>query len=64
MLEVLAEYYNKKEIDLSEARIVGLDEWVGMDENDEGRCQYFLNKEKAWVLLDEPSASLIKDQNI
>jgi glucosamine-6-phosphate isomerase len=42
MLEVLAEYYNRKEIDLSEARIVGLDEWVGMDENDEGSCQYFL----------------------
>lgn len=42
MLEVLSDYHNRKEIDLSAARIVGLDEWVGMDEVDEGSCQYFL----------------------
>ena len=33
---------NEKEIDLSECRFVGLDEWVGLGKGDDGSCTSFL----------------------
>ncbi len=36
--------YNN-ELDVSSWKFVGLDEWVGMDENDEGSCHWHLNNQ-------------------
>ena len=35
----------KKQLDASGWFFVGLDEWVGMNENDEGSCRYHLNQQ-------------------
>ncbi|MDH6305440.1 glucosamine-6-phosphate isomerase [Parabacteroides sp. PF5-5] len=32
-------------VDFSSCHFVGLDEWVGLDINDEGSCQHFIHKE-------------------
>ncbi|MFD0792862.1 6-phosphogluconolactonase [Mucilaginibacter litoreus] len=42
MLQYLVEWANESRIDLTKATIIGLDEWVGMDENDQGSCKYYL----------------------
>ncbi|MDP9230497.1 MAG: glucosamine-6-phosphate deaminase [Bacteroidota bacterium] len=34
---------NKNELDISDWSFAGLDEWVGMNENDEGSCRFNLN---------------------
>ena len=35
----------KKQLDASDWFFVGLDEWVGMNKNDEGSCRYHLNQQ-------------------
>jgi galactosamine-6-phosphate isomerase len=35
----------KKVIDVHKWNFLGLDEWVGLDENDEGSCRYMLNRD-------------------
>lgn len=35
----------KKELDTSSWNFVGLDEWVGMNGNDEGSCRYYLDRQ-------------------
>jgi glucosamine-6-phosphate isomerase len=52
---VQASYEGK--VDFSRCRFVGLDEWVGFDENDKGSCKYFMYKN-----LFEPLS--IKQSNI
>lgn len=42
MLTRLVEASNNGEIDLSQCFFVGLDEWVGMDQNDFGSCKHYL----------------------
>ncbi|MES2266194.1 MAG: glucosamine-6-phosphate deaminase [Bacteroidota bacterium] len=42
MLQYLVEWANDGKIDLSQCFFIGLDEWVGMDENDQGSCKYYL----------------------
>jgi len=41
----IAERSNKKQVDVSNWFFVGLDEWVGMNGNDEGSCRYHLDKQ-------------------
>ncbi|MBL4678917.1 MAG: glucosamine-6-phosphate deaminase [Mucilaginibacter sp.] len=41
-LNYLVAWANDGRIDLTNAFIIGLDEWVGMDENDKGSCKYYL----------------------
>ncbi|HEK20974.1 MULTISPECIES: 6-phosphogluconolactonase [unclassified Mucilaginibacter] len=41
-LNYLVSWANEGLIDFTKAFIVGLDEWVGMDENDKGSCKYYL----------------------
>ena len=41
----LVERAGKKQLDASDWFFVGLDEWVGMNENDEGSCRYHLNQQ-------------------
>ncbi|RFZ94696.1 glucosamine-6-phosphate deaminase [Mucilaginibacter conchicola] len=41
-LNCLVDWANDGRIDLTQAFIIGLDEWVGMDENDKGSCKYYL----------------------
>ncbi len=36
---------NKKQLDISSWLFVGLDEWVGMNGDDEGSCRYHLNRQ-------------------
>jgi glucosamine-6-phosphate isomerase len=36
---------NKNELNISDLFFVGLDEWVGMNENDEGSCRFNLNNQ-------------------
>jgi glucosamine-6-phosphate isomerase len=40
LFELLVEKSKKGLIDLSKCIFIGLDEWLGMDENDEGSCKY------------------------
>ncbi len=41
----IVERVNKKQLDISNWLFVGLDEWVGMNGNDEGSCRYHLNRQ-------------------
>ncbi|PAW93842.1 hypothetical protein CKK33_10185 [Mucilaginibacter sp. MD40] len=41
-INYLVNWANDGRIDLTKAFIIGLDEWVGMDENDKGSCKYYL----------------------
>lgn len=41
----IVERVSKKEIDISGWMYLGLDEWVGMDGNDEGSCRFHLNNQ-------------------
>jgi glucosamine-6-phosphate isomerase len=42
MLTYIVGWANDGKIDLSRCFFIGLDEWVGMDENDQGSCKYYL----------------------
>lgn len=42
MLNYIVQWANEGKIDLSQSFFIGLDEWVGMDENDQGSCKYYL----------------------
>jgi len=44
MFSYLVEDARTGKVDLSSCRFVGLDEWVGMDGDDEGSCTQFLNE--------------------
>ena len=41
----LAQRNNASLIDISNWYFLGLDEWIGLDANDEGSCRYMLNKD-------------------
>jgi len=41
-LKCLVKWANEGKIDLGQCFFIGLDEWVGMDENDIGSCKYYL----------------------
>ncbi len=41
----LAHQNNASSIDISNWYFLGLDEWIGLDANDEGSCRYMLNKD-------------------
>lgn len=41
MLNYIIQWANEGKIDLSQSHFVALDEWIGMDENDEGSCGYY-----------------------
>lgn len=41
MLNYLVQWANNGKIDLSQSHFVALDEWIGMDENDDGSCGYY-----------------------
>ncbi len=41
----LAERVNTKQVDISDWYFVGLDEWAGMNGNDEGSCRFHLNNQ-------------------
>ncbi|MEB0260932.1 MULTISPECIES: glucosamine-6-phosphate deaminase [unclassified Mucilaginibacter] len=42
MLNYIVQWANDGKIDLNQSFFIGLDEWVGMDENDQGSCKYYL----------------------
>lgn len=42
VLNYLVQYGQEGYVDFSQCRFVGLDEWIGMDENDEGSCKHYL----------------------
>lgn len=41
----LVEKFNKKKVNVSDWYFVGLDEWAGMNGNDEGSCRFHLNNQ-------------------
>lgn len=43
VLKYLVEYGLQGAVNFDQCRFVGLDEWIGMDENDEGSCQHYMN---------------------
>ncbi|RWY53684.1 glucosamine-6-phosphate deaminase [Mucilaginibacter gilvus] len=43
MLRYLVQYANDGKVDFSQCTIIGLDEWVGMDERDYGSCKHYLH---------------------
>jgi glucosamine-6-phosphate isomerase len=46
----IVEKVNQKEVDISAWSFVGLDEWAGMNGNDEGSCRYYLNEQLFYPL--------------
>ncbi|MCF2446270.1 glucosamine-6-phosphate deaminase [Dyadobacter sp. CY345] len=42
VLEYLVKYGKEKVVDFDRCHFVGLDEWIGMNENDEGSCKHFM----------------------
>jgi glucosamine-6-phosphate isomerase len=42
VLKYLVKYGLEGHVDFSQCRFVGLDEWIGMDETDEGSCKHYL----------------------
>lgn len=42
MLSILAKLIRERKADFSQAKFVGLDEWVGMDRSDPGSCQHYM----------------------
>jgi len=42
VLEYLVRYGNENRVDFDQCRFVGLDEWIGMNEKDEGSCKHFM----------------------
>jgi glucosamine-6-phosphate deaminase len=42
VLDYLVKYGLEGHVDFSLCRFVGLDEWIGMDEHDEGSCKHYL----------------------
>ncbi|MDQ6480278.1 glucosamine-6-phosphate deaminase [Dyadobacter sp. LHD-138] len=43
VLKYLVAYGLQGAVNFAQCRFVGLDEWIGMDENDEGSCRHYLN---------------------
>ena len=41
----LVHQYNTNHFDASKCSFVGLDEWLGMNETDEGSCQYYVDQQ-------------------
>jgi glucosamine-6-phosphate deaminase len=44
MLTQLVQYANEDKINFDECYFIGLDEWLGMDENMEGSCKHYMYK--------------------
>jgi glucosamine-6-phosphate deaminase len=42
MFEYLVQYAREGKIDFSACYFIGLDEWLGMDENNEGSCKHYM----------------------
>lgn len=57
MVREFARMVNAGEVDISKARFVMLDEWVGLNENDEGSCARFM-KDNLFDLLEKPFAEV------
>ncbi len=41
---------NEDQLDLSKCKFVGLDEWIGMNGNNEGSCRFYLDKQLFYPL--------------
>ncbi|TWR28973.1 glucosamine-6-phosphate deaminase [Mucilaginibacter pallidiroseus] len=61
MLKHLVDAANNGDVDLSKCAFVGLDEWVGMDENDFGSCKYYLKHNLFDKLLTQPKEVTLFD---
>ena len=57
MVHEFARMVNAGEVDISRARFVMLDEWVGLNEEDPGSCAQFM-KENLFDLLQKPFAEV------
>ncbi|MES2062348.1 MAG: glucosamine-6-phosphate deaminase [Bacteroidota bacterium] len=58
MLNYLVQWANNGKTDLSQSHFVALDEWIGMDENDEGSCSYYF-KHQFFNKLNKSFKSII-----
>ncbi|MEC6746908.1 glucosamine-6-phosphate deaminase [Marinilactibacillus sp. XAAS-LB27] len=66
-LELLVSAHNEKRIDLKKAYYIGLDEWVGLDESDEGSCIDYMKRnlfEPANIPEDHIHFFNAKDSNL
>lgn len=61
MYEELIKQIKQKEIDISHWHFVGLDEWAGMNGNDEGSCRYHLNNDLFYPLNIEEGKIIFFD---
>lgn len=53
MVHEFAKMVNSGEVDISRARYVSLDEWMGLSDQDEGSCGYF-NRTELFANLEKP----------
>ncbi len=70
LYQCLVDKFNKNELEISDWLFVGLDEWAGMNANDEGSCRFYLNNqlfyplhvaEKKFYFFDGRSKNLNKE---
>lgn len=57
MVHVFADMVNEDKVDISRARYVSLDEWVGLSDTDEGSCGIF-NRQELLGRLKKPFADI------
>jgi glucosamine-6-phosphate deaminase len=57
----LVQYVNAGKVDFSSCYFVGLDEWVGMDKNDEGSCTNFLYESFFTPAAIDPTRMMVFD---
>ena len=53
--ELLAKKLNEEKIDYSGITFIGLDEWVGLPQDNEGSCRYFFQQKIIDPLQLQPS---------
>lgn len=57
VFDILVKWHESGEIDFSKVHFVGLDEWLGMDEQDEGSCFYTMYQ-KLFIPLGLPATQI------
>ena len=60
-LKYLVQYANEGKVDLDQCYFVGLDEWVGMDENNVGSCKHYLYSNFFSKLGTDPEKIILFD---
>ncbi|QMU31616.1 glucosamine-6-phosphate deaminase [Adhaeribacter radiodurans] len=59
LLQQLLQYAQAGNVDFSQCTFIGLDEWVGLDETNEGSCRYYLQQNLFGPLGISPEKAIV-----